>query len=229
MAEPVQQSTVVHVRDLSPTVRELTLNPERPVHFAPGQWVSLKLPVGERPPLVRAYSMAEPESPSGQLVLVFDRVPNGLGSSYLCTLKPGQIVPLSGPYGHFVLPQSLTKELLFIARFTGIVPIRCIINKLKARGPLPRTTLIYVAPSRNELIYDDEFRQLATQPRFRYHALLEDVPGGQNEYDIVRAVIQNHRDILPMVAGTKAFLRPLRARLSEMGFERRDIRHESYD
>src|SRR5437870_9178527 len=32
-------------------------------------------------PLTRAYSMAEPESPSGELVLAFDRVPNGLGRS----------------------------------------------------------------------------------------------------------------------------------------------------
>jgi NAD(P)H-flavin reductase len=229
MAEPVQQSTVLHVRDLSPSVRELTLAPEQPIHFAPGQWLSLKLPLGDRPPLVRAYSMAEPESPSGKLVLVFDRVPNGLGSGYLFTLKPGEKVPVSGPYGRFLVPEALTKELLFIARFTGIVPIRCIMQHLRKSGPLPRTTLIYLAPSREELIYDEEFRQLAATQTFRYHALLEDDPRRQSEYDIVRAMIQNPQDVLPMVAGTKAFLRPLRARLSEMGFERRDIRHESYD
>jgi ferredoxin-NADP reductase len=229
MAAPVQQSTVIHIRDLTPSVRELTLATEQAIHFSPGQWVSLKLPVGERPPLVRAYSMAEPVSTSGKLVLVFDRVPNGLGSGYLFTLKPGQKIPVSGPYGRFVLPEPLTKDLLFIARFTGIVPIRCIMQDLRKRGPLPRTTLIYIAPCREELIYDGEFRQLAATESFRYHPLLEDDSNRQSEYDIVRAMIQNHRDVLPMVAGTKAFLRPLRARLSEMGFERREIKHESYD
>jgi hypothetical protein len=32
-----------------------------------------------------------------------------------------------------------------------------------------------------------------------------------------------------MLAGTKAFVRPLRTLLTEMGFERREIKHETYD
>ncbi|HET8580464.1 MAG TPA: FAD-binding oxidoreductase, partial [Nitrospiraceae bacterium] len=84
MAQPTQQAQVVSVRSLSPTVRELVLSPlERKIFFRPGQWVSLQLPVGEHPPLVRAYSMAEPEASSGHLVLALDHVPNGVGSGYL--------------------------------------------------------------------------------------------------------------------------------------------------
>ena len=75
MAEATQQAAVVSVRDLTPSVRELVLLPlEQAIHFRPGQWVSLKLPVGARPPLVRAYSTAEPEAASGHLVLVFDQI-----------------------------------------------------------------------------------------------------------------------------------------------------------
>jgi NAD(P)H-flavin reductase len=233
MAELVQQGTIIHLRDLSPSVRELTLAAQQPIRYAPGQWVSLKLPVGPRPPLVRAYSMAEPESPSGQLVIVFDRVPDGLGSGYLFTLKPGDTVALSGPHGNFLLPQPLTKDLLFVARFTGIVPIRCIIQHLAGSGRLPPMTLIYSAPSRAELIYDDEFRQLVSAHQtFRYHPVLQDTldhPDEQDIHDIVRSVVQTHRGVFPMVAGTKAFVRPLRAWLSEIGFERRAMRHESYD
>jgi NAD(P)H-flavin reductase len=228
--EPLQQGTVMNIRDLSPSVRELTVAPERPISFAPGQWVSLKLPVGPRPPLVRAYSMAEPESPSGKIILVFDRVPDGVGSGYLFTLHHGDTIPLSGPYGHFVLPHPLPRELLFIARFTGIVPIRCIIKHLSGSGRLPPMTLIYNAPSQMELIYDDEFRQLASVHRaFNYRPFVQD--SGQ---DSVQSVVQNHGDAMshqavPMIAGTKTFVRPLRARLTEIGFERRNIRHESYD
>jgi len=61
MAEPTQRAKVMRARMLSPTVHELTLIPlESKISFKPGQWVSLKLPVGERQPLTRAYSMAEP-------------------------------------------------------------------------------------------------------------------------------------------------------------------------
>jgi ferredoxin-NADP reductase len=229
MAEPVQQASVISVRDLSPSVRELTLSPERPISYLPGQWISLKLPVGPRPPLVRAYTMAEPESPTGRLVLVFDRVPDGVGSGYLFAVKAGDIVTISGPHGHFVLPQPLTKELLLIARFTGIVPIRCIVRHLAESGPLPPITLIYGGPSQDELIYHDEFQQLrAGQKTFRYHPL-PGQEGPSREHDLVRSVIQDRRGFFPMVAGTKAFVRPLRALLSELGFQRGDMRHESYD
>src|SRR2546422_777588 len=90
MGEPTQRAKVTRARMLSPTVRELVVVPlESKISFKPGQWVSLKLPVGERQPLTRAYSMAEPESSSGELVLAFDRVPSGLGSGYLVSEPTG--------------------------------------------------------------------------------------------------------------------------------------------
>src|SRR4029453_2392950 len=128
MAEYVQPATVLSATDLTPHVRQLVILPrEQPIAFKPGQWVSLKLPVGTRPPLTRAYSMAAPSTASGELTLVFDRVTDGLGSTYLFQMKPGDAISLSGPFGNFVLPASVDREMLFIARYTGLVPIRCML------------------------------------------------------------------------------------------------------
>src|SRR5436305_486722 len=79
------QTTVIELTTLlAPEVKEIVLrSPETPLAFEPGQWISLHLPVGEKPPLVRAYSLARPADPSGTLTLCFDRVPDGLGSGYL--------------------------------------------------------------------------------------------------------------------------------------------------
>ena len=58
MAEFTQLAQVLSTTDLTPHVRQLVLLPkERLISFEPGQWVSLKLPVGANPPLNRAYSM----------------------------------------------------------------------------------------------------------------------------------------------------------------------------
>ena len=71
MAELTQPATVLTIADLTPNVRQLVVIPKiQRVVFQPGQWVSLQLPVGAKPPLNRAYSMAEPPSPDGQLTLV---------------------------------------------------------------------------------------------------------------------------------------------------------------
>ena len=138
MAELTQPATVLSITDLTPHVRQLVLLPKtQKILFQPGQWVSLQLPVGIKPPLNRAYSLAEPLSPTGQLTLVFDRVPDGIGSSYLYGLKTGDELLLSGPYGNFALPLPLDRDLLFISRYTGLVPIHCILKQLAASGPLP--------------------------------------------------------------------------------------------
>jgi NAD(P)H-flavin reductase len=100
--------------------------------------------------------MAEPHSPAGQLTLVFDRVPGGIGSSYLYGLKTGEELLLSGPYGNFALPLSLDRDLLFISRYTVVVPfhcILCILKQLTASGALPQSILIAVGPAEDEWLY----------------------------------------------------------------------------
>lgn len=238
MAEATQEAAVLRVRLLSPSVREMVLAPlEWRLSFKPGQWVSLKLPVGEHPPLNRAYSMAEPETASGHLVLAFDRVSHGLGSEYLFTLKEGDRVALSGPYGHFLVPDPLTKDLLFIARYTGIVPIRCILKQLFTQPPSHRVTLIDQVPGRAELLYHDEFTDLAARhDRFRYEPMISDAEEENRsrvEYQRVieklSSLFEDRRDFLPMICGLKAFVRPLRAYFMARGFDRREVRVETYD
>lgn len=235
MAQPTQQAQVVSVRSLSPTVRELVLSPlEQKICFRPGQWVSLQLPVGEHPPLVRAYSMAEPEAPSGHLVLAFDHVPKGLGSGYLFTLKEGDRVVLSGPYGNFVVPEPLSHDLVFVARYTGIVPIRCIIKHLFMTPQSHEVTLIYGGPARAELIYHNEFTALAAaQTNFHYvpTILNRQKADGESrpETELMASLFADRRDVFPMICGVKAFVRPLRTYFTERGFERRGLRHETYD
>lgn len=236
MGEPSQRARIVRVRALSKAVREVCLLPlDSRISFQPGQWVSLKLPIGTRPPLVRAYSMAEPETASGELVLAFDRVPGGLGSGYLFSLNEGDEVIVSGPYGNFVVPQPLSQDLLLIARYTGIVPIRCILKHLYAGHPSRKVALIYGAPSRAEQIYHDEFTALATgHDTFRY---IPTVLGGQgqgagesrSELELIASLGEDRTNVLPMVCGTKAFVRPCKAYLTERGFARKTMKVETYD
>ncbi len=236
MSEPTQRARVVGLRRLSPTVRELVLFPlESKISFVPGQFVSLKLPVGERPPLTRAYSMAEPESSAGNVVLAFDLVPGGLGSGYLATLKEGDGVMLAGPYGNFVLPPSSTMNLVFVARYTGIVPVRCMLGHLFAGPTARQVTLIYGSPARAERIYHDEFNELATRHgSFRYLPTVLDGSGGAGEdsrpeQDILASLWAGRKDFLPMVCGTKVFVHPLKAYLKGLGFERKEAKYETYD
>lgn len=238
MAEPTQDATLVRMCELTPNVRELVLRPSTGhIDFVPGQWVSLKLPVGPHPPLNRAYTMAEPPAPSGELTLAFDRVPGGIGSEYLWGLKVGDRVPLSGPYGNFVLPEELGNELVLIARYTGVVPFRCMLRQAAAQGFRRPTTLLLVSHSLSDIPYHEEFLELAErEPRFRYESLLPVTPAVlrqeaevRSTLDLWNALFKDRRDLIPMICGTKAFARPIREGLQKLGFDRKEVRVETYD
>jgi len=234
MAEFMQSATVLSVNDLTPHVRQLVLLPvARKIAFQPGQWVSLKLPVGAKPPLNRAYSMAAPGTPSGELTLIFDRVPGGVGSNYLYTLKPGDDTHLSGPYGNFTLPKQLDRELILIARYTGLVPIRCMLKQLYAQRQTGSVLLVSVAPAEEELLFHQEFLTLAvTHLGFRYLPLV--AAGGEQQgvdltFSMIRPLIEGAPKVIPMLCGTKGFVRPLRAHFVEAGYDRKEVKTETYD
>lgn len=232
MVEPPQIAEIVSLTALTLHTTELILRPiEHPISFRPGQWISLQLPIGDHPPLNRAYSLADPPSSTGHLTLVFDHVPGGKGSSYLASLTPGDRIPLSGPYGHFILPDPGSTSLLLIGRYSGLVPLRCMIRSLAREGPLPSTTLIAQAPSPVEQLYHEEFLSLEkSQPSFRYVPLVnEDPADNATTVEAIRQIAPIGRNVTPMIAGIKSFARPLRTFFMELGFDRKAVKLETYD
>jgi ferredoxin-NADP reductase len=234
MAELTQPATVLSVTDLTPHVRQLVVKPKTTkISFQPGQWVSLKLPVGPKPPLNRAYSMADPSSPYGELTLVFDRVPSGLGSNYLYQLKSGDEISLSGPYGNFILPQTLDRELVLIGRYTGLVPIRCFLKQVLVSKIHTPVLLIAVAPSEDESLFHQEWLTMAMQqPSFRYLPLV--AQNGEEEavektLTLLTPMVMGQPKAVPLLCGTKAFVRPLRAYFMEQDYDRKEVKVETYD
>jgi len=234
MAEFTQTAAVLSVNDLTPYVRQLVLRPTlQSIAFQPGQWISLKLQVGAKPPLNRAYSIAAPGTPSGELIVIFDRVPGGVGSNYLYTLKPGDNTQLSGPYGNFTLPMLLDRALILIARYTGLVPIRCMLKHLYAQRQTATIFLIAVAPAEDELLFHQELLTLAvTHPGFRYLPLV--AAGGEQQavdltLSMLRPLIDDTPKVIPMLCGTKGFVRPLRAYFVEAGYDRKEVKTETFD
>ena len=234
MAEQRQPATVLSATDLTTHVRQLVIKPKTTrVAFQPGQWVSLHLPVGPKPPLNRAYSMADPSSPYGELTLVFDLVPDGLGSPYLYQLKSGDELTLSGPYGRFVLPETLDRELILIGRYTGLVPIRCLLKQIFYKKVHTPVLLIAVAPSEEEVLFHQEWLTMAVQqPSFRYLPIVAEQSESQaveKTMAMLGSLLTGQPKVIPMLCGTKAFVRPLRAYFMDQGYDRKEVKIETYD
>jgi len=99
--------------------------------------------------------------------------PPGVGSSYVFSLKPGDIVTAVGPFGEFHIKPT-QKEMLYIGGGAGMAPLRAHLSHLLETGKTARkVSYWYGARSRQEIFYDDYLAALAREhPNFAFHLAL---------------------------------------------------------
>ncbi|MDF2549096.1 MAG: nqrF [Chlamydiales bacterium] len=138
--------------------------------------------------VIRAYSMASypaegkkvmfniriatPPFANNQLV---DNVPWGVCSSYTFSLKPGDEIRLSGPYGESFMIND-DRELIFLIGGAGSSFARShILHLFKTENTKRKVSLWYGARSLKENIYQEEYEALAQEfPNFSYHLVLSE-------------------------------------------------------
>jgi len=134
-------------------------------------------------PTLRAYSMANYPEEEGIIMLnvriatppASMYVPPGVMSSYIWSLKPGDKVTISGPFGEFFARET-DAEMVFIGGGAGMAPMRShIFDQLKRLGSKRKISFWYGARSLKEMFYAEEFEQLAREnPNFTFHVALSD-------------------------------------------------------
>src|SRR5574344_1478015 len=152
-----------------------------------GDWERFKLFELEsivKEPISRAYSMANYPDEKGIIMLnvriatpPFSNmsVPPGQMSSYIWSLKPGDQVTISGPFGEFFAKQTQA-EMVFIGGGAGMAPMRShIFDQLKRLATTRKISFWYGARSVREMFYVEDFDRLAAEcPNFTWHVALSD-------------------------------------------------------
>ena len=163
-------ATVTRIVELTPTIKALHLALDKPIRFQAGQYVQLEIPgLGES----RAFSVANTPASveqTGEIELNVRIVAGGKGTGYLHnTLKAGDKLQLTGPYGRFFVRRSAQLPMVFMAGGSGLSSPRSMILDLLDGGCALPITLVYGQRSIDELYYDAEFRALAAKhPNFSY-------------------------------------------------------------
>lgn len=135
-------------------------------------------------PTVRAYLMANYPEEHGIIMLnvriatpppSVPDAPPGIMSSYIWSLKPGDKVIISGPFGEF-FAKDTDAEMVFIGGGAGMAPMRShIFDQLKRLHSKRKISFWYGARSRREMFYEEDFDQLqAENDNFRWHVALSD-------------------------------------------------------
>ncbi|MCQ2266868.1 MAG: NADH:ubiquinone reductase (Na(+)-transporting) subunit F [Bacteroidaceae bacterium] len=141
---------------------------------------------------IRAYSMANypdegdiitltvriatpPFKPKDQGPGFMDVNP-GIASSYIFSLKPGDKVVMSGPYGEFRPQYGTGREMIWVGGGAGMAPLRAqIMHLLKTLKTRDREMhYFYGARAIDEVFFMEDFLELEKEfPNFHFHLALD--------------------------------------------------------
>lgn len=139
---------------------------------------------------IRAYSMANYPAEGNVFMLTvriatppfkpdrsgFMDVNPGIASSYIFSLKPGDKVIMSGPYGDFHPHFDTKNEMIWIGGGAGMAPLRAqIMHMTKTLHTTDREMhYFYGARALNEVFYLNDFLELEKEyPNFHFHLALD--------------------------------------------------------
>ena len=143
-------------------------------------------------PTIRAYSMANYPAEGNVFMLTvriatppfkpkeqgpgFMDVNPGIASSYIFSLKPGDKVIMSGPYGDFHPHFDSKKEMIWVGGGAGMAPLRAqIMHMTKTLKTTDREMhYFYGARALNEVFYLEDFLGIEKEfPNFHFHLALD--------------------------------------------------------
>jgi ferredoxin-NADP reductase len=254
MIQPWQTGKVIRIENATAATRRfwIELDSGKPFHFIPGQFVTLDLPIHEKPSKRwRSYSIASwPDgSPVFELVIVL--LEGGAGTKYLFEeIKIGSELILRGPQGSFTLPELVEKDLFLVCTGTGIAPFRSMVHHILNHNLAHRNIyLIFGCRLLGDALYRKEMEELSMNlTDFQYLPVFSrEVP--ENHKHLIRtgyvhsiyeeicrkkkAAQTSETDALKAPAsfylcGWKNMIDEARKRIVDLGFDRKAIHLELY-
>jgi Na+-transporting NADH:ubiquinone oxidoreductase subunit F len=151
-------------------------------------------------PTLRAYSMANYPEEAGIIMLNVRiatpppgrlHLPAGKMSSYIFSLKAGDKVTISGPFGEFFAKET-DAEMVFIGGGAGMAPMRShLFDQLKRLKSKRKISFWYGARSKREMFYEDDYNGLAAEnDNFQWHVALSD-PQKEDNWEGMTGFIHN--------------------------------------
>ncbi len=162
------QGTLSRVENLSDSTItfDIELDEGQPdIHFLAGQYVNVEIPGTTE---TRSYSFSS--KPGNRLTgFVVRNVPNGKMSEFLSkTVKPGDKMSFTGPFGSFYL-RHINRPVLMLAGGTGIAPFMSMLQVLEEKGSEQPVRLVFGVTNDFDLVALEKLEELQEKfPWFEY-------------------------------------------------------------
>jgi len=132
------------------------------LRYAPGQFLTLRIPSERTGSVARCYSLCSSPFTDDALTVTVKRTADGYASNWLCDhAHKGMRLHVLAPSGTFV-PKTLDDDFLLIAAGSGITPMLAICKSTLSQGS-GRVTLLYTNRDERSVIFGAALRELAAK------------------------------------------------------------------
>ncbi len=215
-------------RSLVFTVPEGSDIPAERLRYAPGQFLTLRIPSDRTGSVARCYSLCSSPFDDDALTVTVKRTSDGYASNWLCDhAHPGMKMHVLAPSGTFV-PKSLDGDFLLIAAGSGITPMMAICKAALSQGG-GQVTLIYGNRDETSVIFATALRELAEKYPDRFSAVhwLESVQGRPTAAALARLAAP-HTDREVFICGPGPFMAAAQEALESLNFPAKQVHVEVF-
>lgn len=198
--------------------------------YKPGQFLTLHVPVGEKP-LPRCYSLSSTPALDEPLRVTVKRVTDGRASNWLCThLHSGDVIEVATPAGIFT-PKAGGLDGLFLmfAGGSGITPVLSIIRTVLAEGK-GCIRLIYANRDERSVIFGKLLAQLSREYPQRLQVIhwLDSVQGIPSQAQLSALARDGGTPAQCFICGPGVFMDAAAAALHDLGVPHANIHIERF-
>ncbi len=149
-------------RSLVFTVPDGAQIPADRLRYAPGQFLTVRVPSERTGCVARCYSLCSSPFTDDALTVTVKRTADGYASNWLCEhAHPGMRIHVLAPSGNFV-PKTLDDDFLLLAAGSGITPVISICKSALAEGS-GQVALIYANRDDRSVIFGNALRELTAK------------------------------------------------------------------
>jgi phenol hydroxylase P5 protein len=163
------------VEDCARETRRVVLDLDQDMVFNPGQYIQVSIPGQD---VNRSWSVASPPGEPRTLELNIRRTPGGLGTDgwVFKSLRSGDSVQITGPYGRFFLREQREQPAIMIGGGTGLAPLKSMVRHVLETGLGNRMYLYQGARTAADLYDVEYFRDLEAKfpDQFTYRPCLSE-------------------------------------------------------
>lgn len=150
-------------------------------------------------------------------------------------LTEGMKIFVSGPFGNGVFDGKEVKSMVFFASGGGIIPVRSAMKYIYDKAPNARVTLFYTIRGYDEIMYEDDIKEMLKNPNFKGFITVVGLsgsiwkPSGNGiTKDLILDNISGKEDLF-YACGSTPFVKEIeKVLLNDLGIDRSAFRAEAW-